>query len=193
MNKLILAGAGLAALAALPAFAQPAPAPAPAPGAWRDHGARPLTRAEAVAKAEARFARADANRDGFVTPEEASARREAARPAGEPRDPRGDAFARLDANRDGQLSREEFEARGAMRGPRGEGFRGHGRHGGFGGRGLERLDADHDGRVSLAEARAKALEAFDRADANRDGVVTPEERHAAREAMRARFQARRAG
>jgi hypothetical protein len=58
---------------------------------------------------------------------------------------------------------------------------------------VARMDSNHDGRVSLAEAEARALEAFDRADANHDGVVTPEERQAAHGAMRERFQHRRPG
>jgi Ca2+-binding EF-hand superfamily protein len=46
-------------------------------------------------------------------------------------------------------------------------------------------DADKDGRVSLAEASAKPLAMFDRADTNKDGTITPEERRAVWDMMRA--------
>jgi Ca2+-binding EF-hand superfamily protein len=199
MKMLILAGAGLAALAALPAAAQPVPGP---DSGFRGRGeaARPLTRAAVEARVEARFARLDVNRDGFITREEAQAARQAVRGdrADRPAGRRDALFARLDTNRDGQLSREEFDTRGAFADGRGKRFGQRGaRQGfanrGFAGRGFAMLDADRDGRVSIGEARARALQAFERADTNRDGVVTPQERQAAREALRARIQSRRAG
>ena len=49
-------------------------------------------------------------------------------------------------------------------------------------------DGDGDGRITQAEAEARALRHFDQMDANRDGKVTPEERRAARPMM---FQMRR--
>jgi Ca2+-binding EF-hand superfamily protein len=58
---------------------------------------------------------------------------------------------------------------------------------------FDRLDADKDGRVSLAEASTHALALFDRADANRDGTVTPEERRAAWQRFREERQGRRGG
>ena len=45
---------------------------------------------------------------------------------------------------------------------------------------LKMADANSDGRVSLAEATAGALQHFDMIDANRDGRVTPEERRGKR-------------
>ena len=75
--------------------------------------------------------------------------------------------------------------------------RGHGmRHGGgmpMGGMWFERADANKDGKVSLAEASAGALAMFDRADADKNGTISPEEHKAARDAMRAKWQERRAG
>ena len=41
-------------------------------------------------------------------------------------------------------------------------------------------DADKDGKITLAEAKAAALRGFDEADTNHDGIVTPDERVAAR-------------
>jgi hypothetical protein len=191
MKKIVFAGAALAALTAATAFAQPAPQA----GARAPH---PMTRAEVQTRVQARFARADVNRDGFVTQDEVQAQRTQRTEKLEARrgERRADRFARLDANRDGVLSRAEFDARaglrdGARRGVRGEhAGRGHGRFsgrmgGGFGGRAFAALDLNRDGRVSLQEAQARALQAFDRADANRDGTVTPEERRTAREAFRA--------
>lgn len=53
------------------------------------------------------------------------------------------------------------------------------------------LDANKDGRVTLAEASAKPLAMFDKADTNKDGSVTPEEHRAARAAMRAEWHAKK--
>jgi EF hand len=53
--------------------------------------------------------------------------------------------------------------------------------GGMGGHMFDKADANHDGRVSLAEAQALALAHFDRADVNHDGRVTREERKQVRQ------------
>ena len=47
--------------------------------------------------------------------------------------------------------------------------------GGMGRHLFDMADANHDGRVSLAEAQAAALAHFDKADANHDGHITPDE------------------
>jgi Ca2+-binding EF-hand superfamily protein len=63
-------------------------------------------------------------------------------------------------------------------GPGGMGMHGRGGPGGFGmigGRLLERADANHDGKVTLAEAQKAALAAFDKADVNHDGVIDRDE------------------
>src|SRR4051812_30224182 len=109
MRKIAFAAAALAAAAAVPAFAQPAPNA-------RARALQPVTRAEVQARVQARFARADANRDGFVTQDEVRAARGAGRDMMPPRREglqgdregrRAAIFARLDSNRDGVLSREE--------------------------------------------------------------------------------------
>jgi Ca2+-binding EF-hand superfamily protein len=198
MKQIVYAGAALAALAAVPALAQP--------DAGRARSAEPLTRAAVQARVQARFARADADRDGFVTQDEVRARAEARRGerqerSGERREAR---FDRLDANHDGSISRAEFDARPAFRGGerqgargerRGEGFahrggRPGGPMGGFGGRAFAAMDLDHDGRVALAEANRAAFERFDRLDSDRDGTISQSERQAGREAFRERMRHR---
>lgn len=121
---------------------------------------------------------------------------------------RGAIFDKLDTNRDGNISRQEFTAgraevreqrvivmrdgkgpmpHGAMPGmPEMQGRAGmkmrmmHMGGMGFGGKMFDMADANHDGRVSLAEAQAAALTHFDRADLNHDGRITPDERKSVR-------------
>ncbi len=160
----------------------------------------PLTRAAAEAKVREKFAKADVNRDGAVT----LAEMETAMAAGQTERQskmaahRAERFAALDANHDGQLSRDEFAAARPGgpdrdrdgRGGRRMGGHGHGR-GGFGEKWFARVDADKDGRVTLAEASAAAMARFDQADANHDGTISPDERHAARAHMREAWKAKR--
>ena len=189
MKKLILAGTALAALVALPALAQPG---------GEDRPVAPRTRAQIEAAVQARFARADTNRDGFITREEVRARVEARRPDREGRlgERRAQMFDRLDSNHDGSLSRAEFDARPAFRGGQRGGrlaHRGGGMRGRLGGHGFAAMDEDRDGRISLAEARGQALGWFDGVDTDRDGAISQEERVAAREAWRERRQQQRPG
>jgi Ca2+-binding EF-hand superfamily protein len=119
----------------------------------------------------------------------------------ERRDPK-EAFDRLDANKDGSISRDEFtkgheermEKRIEIREQRKEAlkdakpgekqaYRMH-RMGGMGGsRMIVMADSDHDGKITLAEAEAMALQHFDQMDTNHDGQVTPDERRAGRPMM----------
>ena len=193
-----IAGAALAALIGTAAFAVAPDGPRHAP----------KTRAEVQAKVAGHFKKADANGDGFVTKAEADAARATmkAKFAERREERRDERFAALDADKNGALSKEEFSARP----PRPEGkdgerrgmHRGHGgKHGmhhrggmgmGMGGQWFERADANKDGKVSLAEASTGALAMFDRVDTNKDGTISPEEHKAARDAMRAKWQERRA-
>ena len=149
------------------------------------------TRAEAQARATQLFGRLDANDDGKLDPADRTARRNML-------------FDRLDADKNGALSREEFAARPPRPDSeaRGDGERGRGgpQHR-MGGRGHDgqtggpmampgKADADKSGSVSQAEFVAAALRRFDRADANKDGQVTREERQAARAAVRSQWQNR---
>ena len=189
MTKFILLGAAAAA-----AFASAAPA--------QTGPARPLDRAGIEAQVREHFSRVDANRDGFIDQAETQAFRATAR-ADRQRDRaerRQAMFARLDANRDGSLSLAEFNAPRADRAQRGDRAERRGQRAdrrserrsnrmerradrgprGFGMKAIERLDADRDGRVSLAEATTARLQRFDRVDTNRDGTISREEREAAR-------------
>jgi hypothetical protein len=198
MKRIAFAGTALVALAAVPALAQQG-------GEGRGRLAEPVTRAAVQQRVEARFAKADANHDGFVTRDEVRARAEAARVERQAHrgERRAQMFDRLDANHDGSISRAEFEAppafaQGQARGMGGERFAGRrpGARAGammarFGVRAFAMMDADRDGRVALAEAERAALQRFDRVDANRDGTISPDERQAARAAMRDRMRERR--
>ncbi|HEX2677982.1 MAG TPA: hypothetical protein VHM19_15115 [Polyangiales bacterium] len=57
------------------------------------------------------------------------------------------------------------------------------------GPGFEKLDANHDGKVSKAELGAEMKEHFAQADANHDGKVTQAEMKASFEAMREKWRA----
>jgi Ca2+-binding EF-hand superfamily protein len=223
MMKLLLPAAAAAAVAIVPAVAQPAPPPppgvasgagpvAPAPGIPRVvlqqrtlRMEMPETRAELVAHVRAMFARLDANRDGFVTREEADAAHEHMagamashkerhfEGAAMPHMDRNAMFDGLDANKDGMISRQEFAQHAQLReqrvvmmhgGPENApgmppmpGMKGvHEMGMRVHARLFEMADGNRDGRVSLQEMTDAALRHFDVADANRDGKITPDER-----------------
>lgn len=150
-----------------------------------------VTREAAVARAEARFDRLDADRDGRVTANEMRQVRQARRGERQVRQ-----FDRLDANRDGMLSRAEFGQRQALRAERLEG-RAERRGDRRAQRGLARAERraarlfGHDGAITREEFRARALQRFERLDANRDGTVTLAERQAMRQHLRSERQGRR--
>jgi hypothetical protein len=193
MKTIFFAGVALAALAAFPAQAQRG-------GDGQGRFAQPQTRAAVQARVLARFARADSDRDGFVTQDEARAGAEALRGqrqerSGERREQR---FERLDTNQDGSISRAEFDApraagggeRGDRRGRRLARRGGRGMSGGFAGPAFAAMDLDRDGRVAFAEAQRAALQRFDRLDSDRDGTISLDERRAARAARQERREGR---
>ena len=153
-----------------------------APGAMRDaDGNGAVTKAEAMAAADARFAKMDANNDGTLN-EADKAAMIASR------------FAAMDADKNGSLSQAEFiaahEARADKRenrretrmergGPEGKMGRHGGRHGG-GMKMLVRADTEGDKAVSKAEFRAAAEARFGKADTNNDGTISADERKAGR-------------
>lgn len=167
---------------------------APGDGARAPQG--DMTRAQAEAMAGERFAKMDANGDGTIDKADREIRRETMRAR---------MFERLDTNKDGSVSKAEFEtmhakraegtkARVGQRGDRGK-MAGH-RMGGrkMGGRGAMggTVDTNSDGSVSRAEFTAAAIKRFDATDTDNNGVVTLAERQAARAAMKAKWDARKA-
>ena len=65
--------------------------------------------------------------------------------------------------------------------------------GGMGARMIVMADTNKDGRITLAEAEAMALQHFDQMDTNHDGQVTPDERRAGHEMMMKQMHAPDAG
>lgn len=196
MKKKIMLFAMGASMMAVPAIAQQGAAKADPNATW--------TRAEAQTQATEVFAKMDVNKDGKIDAADRTqmrAQREQAR------------FTALDANKDGQISQAEWnqasanreakaqerraqmtakratagqdeakpKARGERRGKRAGFHHGMGRMGG------------RDGAQSVTQAEfvAKALERFDRLDADKDGNVTAAERQAFRETQRAERAAKR--
>ncbi len=121
-------------------------------------GAMPATAAEEDSRAEraGTFAtrmieRYDVDKNGSVTLEEYLTADE-------------DRFESADADDDGFVTADELRAAGEKRSERRRQTR------------LDRIDGDKDGRVSLAEAEAAAVEAarkrFERMDADKDGFIS---------------------
>ncbi len=186
MKKTLIA-ASLSALTLISAGAAMAQ-----PGAERPNFKADLTRAELVTKLDAGFAKMDANKDGKVTAEDRKA-------AGQARV--AERFKALDADGNGSVTLAEMqaahdkrmadrgqkEARGGKDGKEHmahHGKRGFGHKHGFGMKG-GKVDANGDGVITIEEFRTPALAWFDKADADRNGVLTAAEREAAHKAMRA--------
>lgn len=159
----ILAAALAATVATIAATAIAAPQ---APGAsGRMHGGMQsadtnndgkVSRAEAIAHAEARFTKMDANRDGFIDRADVQLRVQQMR---------DEHFKRMDANNDGRITRAEFDA---QRGKRLDARVGQGRP-----------------VPDAAQARQRGDARFAQMDANKDGSVSRQEFDAAKPSMRA--------
>lgn len=138
----------------------------PAPG---------LTRAQVEKRASERFDRMDANADGRLDQADREARQTAL-------------FERIDADGNGAISRDEFASAGTER--REAGAELGDRAPRFARRamrapGMARAaDTDRDGAITEAEFTTAALERFERADADKDGRISREERRAQRRAHR---------
>ena len=145
------------------AFAVPA---APAVAQQQGAAPQPVKTADLIARADAAFAADDLNKDGSLNAAEIQAEQ-----AKELENVRAQlatrvkaAFTQLDTNKDGQLSLQEFAATvpaiKVNETPQ---------------QVLQKLDTNKDGKLSAAEFRAPRVATFDRADANKDGVVTIDE------------------
>ena len=139
MKFFLFAGAAFAMLA-MPASAQP---PQGGPGGMR----MPQNRAEIQQMIQDRFAAADADRDGFVSPAELGG------PGAGQGGRGGNRFARIDANKDGKLSLDELSGQMLAR--------------------FDRIDADRDGTISDKEREAFRAAARARREARGDGPPMP--------------------
>jgi hypothetical protein len=180
MKKLFVSVALGAVLMTGVAIAQPGGGAASAPRhslPGDTNGDGKVTRAELSASLDARFAALDTNHDGKITPEERAAAREKRF---------DERFAKMDTDGNGQLSKEELKAaHDKGRGP-GAGRSGKDGRMGMHGRGMNGpgMDGGRDGTVTRAEFMARPLAMFDKADADKDGVVTAEEAKVAWQAFR---------
>jgi hypothetical protein len=110
--------------------------------------------------ADAQMSSPDANGDGVITQEEQAAGSEAR-------------FKRMDMNHDGVVDAGELGRIKAFMGVRNPKMAGM----------LDRLDLDHDGKITHAEFMTSSSARFARMDANHDGKVDKAEMDAARSAM----------
>jgi EF-hand domain pair/EF hand len=206
MNKTLLGAA--AALIAIPTAALVAQTATP------EKPAKPpmtsQTRADVEMRTKERLGRFDANKDGTVTRDEIMSFADARM-----KERNNDMFAMMDTDKNGSISRAEFDAHHAdprhgkgphvmhieassmgeaprSDAPRGDKADAHGRR-------MRMMMVDPGGLMMMAEggdtiiiadAVKKALDRFDAADANKDGVLSPDERREAREARRAAWKAK---
>jgi Ca2+-binding EF-hand superfamily protein len=137
-------------------------------------GQKPIARADIARELNTSYKNVDTNGDGAVVLSEIQAAQERSLKAAEVMygKRRDAAFQKLDTNKDGQLSVAEFNA-GSPSPPIA-----HPAPAAI----LQQLDANKDQKITQAEFGAIILANFDRADANHDGVVSPEEAAKARPA-----------
>lgn len=176
MNKLSIY-AGLMVLSVTSAVALHA-----APVKAASDGKRVITKAEAMASADARFTKMDVNGDGTLNAADRTAMM-------------AKLFAIMDADKNGEISQSEFvaahkagaERRADLRERRLERIGTSMREGRQRGRVgaiamMARADTNGDKSVSQAEYRAAIDARFGKVDANQDGSISIEERQATRKA-----------
>ena len=152
------------------AAAQTAPAkPGARPAAGQQQ--QPSTRANVAKGLDNNFKSIDTNGDGTLSAAELAAAegKVQQRRIAQRRTQHEGGFTRLDTNKDGSLSKAEFMAaapNASSATPNGAAI-------------VTRLDSNKDGRVTTEEYRAPVLAQFDRADTNKDGVLSDAERKAA--------------
>lgn len=156
-----------------------------------------VTADEIRAASSAKFSEVDANHDGQLDEAELSAMASGfkGRRGGPPLaklDTNGDGkvsaeefvshaatrWQHSDADGDGVVTSQEWQARGAGKAGRGPGMGMHGERGGMRGAGgpmmetmFQQADANHDGKVTRAEADALRTQKFAQADTNHDGKL----------------------
>src|SRR5947209_2682050 len=127
---------------------------------------KPITRATIAGQLDNAFAGADTNHDGSLSVSEIQAleEKEVQQVQANLRARAQAQFKILDTNKDAQLNFQEFSASVA-----------NVKANETAAQILQKLDANHDGKLSAAEFRAQRLAQFDKVDLNHDGIVTPEE------------------
>lgn len=143
-----------------------------------------ITRDEAMAAADARFAKGDTDGNGQITREETKAR-----------------FEAMKAKRMERRAAHGDAAKAPRLDPEGKPIARMGHRHGHGGKGrmMQRIDTNKDDMISRDENRAMAGQHFDKMDANKDGRIDQAEiqamkaqMQAKRAEMRAKWQARKA-
>lgn len=131
---------------------------------------KPVTKSEVSAKLDADYADMDTNRDGKLTAAEIDARlvKSAEAKIEMLKKERDAAFAKLDANGDGNISHAEFNEKAKLPTIKDADAKPF----------LDRFDANKDGEISLEEFRTPTMANFARMDLNHDGTVTPAEANA---------------
>jgi hypothetical protein len=159
-SSLAAAALGFATAAIAQAPAQPA---ASAP--------KTIAKADLTKGLDTRFAAIDANKDGSLSKDEiTAAQTRAIAQARAAQQQRLEAeYKKLDTDKNGSLSLAEFKAvANPINAPESPDQM------------IADLDANKDGKVSSGEYRSKPIANFDRLDANKDGILTPQEVAAAR-------------
>jgi Ca2+-binding EF-hand superfamily protein len=129
-------------------------------------------RADVVKKLDDGFNQLDKNNDGFLNKDEvAAAESKALQQAQNNVDAKiAEQFSKIDADKNGSITLAEFKAAAKVRSNQSPEEI------------LSKWDANKDGKVSAAEFKGTALAAFDRADLNHDGKISPDEQAKARAA-----------
>jgi Ca2+-binding EF-hand superfamily protein len=183
MQKKLLMCSAIAAAAIVAGVAIAAPGRM---GKGDTDGDGALSKAEVIEMATAHFTRMDANNDGKLDAADRTAMHKAR-------------FTEMDSDRNGSISEAEFMAAHTARmEKRGEGHmgfggehegRGHRRGHGGGMSLLKAADTNGDQAISKAEMTAAIDAHFIKADANKDGKISSDERVAMRAAMHQRIRA----
>ena len=161
-----LAAAALIAAGTGAPAAVPAPARQPAAAAPKVPAPVPVPRTDFIQTMDAEFGKMDADKNKVVTKAEVEQSLRAAA-ALQARARVRALFNALDSDKNGQLSAGEFDAMAAVPpAPNANPV-------------LAEADLDKDGRITLVEYRTEKLANFDRMDADKDGIVSIAEMKAA--------------